>query len=97
MHMPVSHFQMDLVVARPAKGHKVRAVMCATTRDGNNVMDFFHQSQAPFFKAPLTVRVLCCIAVADALPCPAVLLVHVRAAAVFIVLLPRSFLVLRAI
>ena len=56
--VPISHLQMDFVVAGAAKRHEVGAVVCAATRNGQDMMDLFHQGQAAFFQTLLTERML---------------------------------------
>ena len=58
------------------------------------MMDFFHRSQPSFLQTHLTQRVRCGIAVADSFPSPAVLLVAVCMAAVFVVPFPGNSLML---
>ena len=97
MRVPISHLQMDLVMAGSAKGHKVSSVVSAATGYGKNVMDLFHQGHAAFLQTLLTQRVLCGVAVADAFPRTAIGFVDRGTALIFVVLLALSFLMLRAV
>lgn len=54
MRVPISHLQMDFVVAGTAKGHEVSAVVCAATGYREDMMDLFHQSHAAFLQTLLT-------------------------------------------
>jgi len=72
-------------------------MMIAALRNGEDMVYLLHGSQPSFLKAPLTQGMRRSIAVADSLPGPAVLLVRVGTACVFIVLLHGKLLMLLAV
>src|SRR5699024_4336552 len=91
---PVAKLVMQLCVAGLAEGHQIIILMRSALREGDNMMDFFHRSQPSFLQTHLTQGVRCGIAVADSFPSPAVLLVAVCMAAVFVVPFPGNSLML---
>ena len=76
---------MYLRVAGLAQTHEVLSCVSAALRNGQNVVYFLHRSQPTFLETLFTQRMLCRIAVTDALPCSAVLTVDIGTALVFIV------------
>ena len=95
--MPVAHLDVDLVMARTAKGHEVAALMRTAFADRDDVMYLFHECDPAFCQASLTKRMLRCIAIPDPFPGASVLPVHVRRAVIFVVLPVYFFPVLFAV
>lgn len=83
---PVAKVMVDLGVAGLAQTHQVIVPMRPALREGNDVMDFLHRSQPSFLQTHLAQRMRRSIAVTDAFPGSAVLLIYVRTAFVFVVL-----------
>ena len=77
---------MDLVVTRTAKAHEVAPIMRPSTRHGQNVMHLIHRSEDALLVAPLTKGMRLHVAVSDAFPRSAVLLLGVWVTAVLLVL-----------
>ena len=91
---PVAKLVMQLCVAGLTERHQIVIPMRPALREGDNMMDFLHRSQPSFLQTHLTQRVRRSIAVADSFPSPAVLLVAVCRAAVFVVPFPGNSLML---
>ena len=73
-------------MAGTAKAHQIVPCMSAALRDGNDVVYLIHRSQPSFLQTHLSERMRRSIAVTDAFPGSAVLLIYVRTAFVFVVL-----------
>ena len=71
--------------------------MCGATGDMKNMVYLFLKVHTAFIQSLLAQGMLCSVAITDALPCSAIGFVDGGAALIFVVLLPRSFLVLRAV
>lgn len=89
--LPITQLDMNLGVARLAKGHQIAFPVIATFGDGNDMMHFLNGSVPTFLKAPLTQGMRRSIAVADSFPCSAVLLVAVGRPLVTVVIIPHGF------
>ena len=76
---------MDLGVAGLAQTHEVLSCVSAAFGNGQNVVYFLHRGQPTLLEALFTQRMLCGVAVTDALPRSAVLAVDIGTALVFIV------------
>lgn len=84
---------MEFCVAGLAQAHKILPCVRAALTDRDNVMDLLDRREPAFLEAHLTKWMLCDVTVANAFPCPSVLLVYVGGAFVFIVGLPCHFAV----
>lgn len=78
--LPVTKVMVDLGVAGLTKAHKVVPCVSAAFGNGQNVVNFLHRSQPTFLETHLAERMLCRIAVTDALPRSAVLAVDIGTA-----------------
>ena len=81
----VTQLHMSAVMATATQRDKVVSCVSATTTDRNNVMNLFHRYCASFLQTVLTQRVRLGVAVADTLPCSAVLFVYIWASFVPVV------------
>lgn len=75
-----------LRVAGLAQTHEVLSCVSAALGNGQNVVYFLHWCQPTFLETLFTQRMLCDVAVTDALPRSAVFAVDIGAALVFVVL-----------
>lgn len=71
--------------------------MLSSTGDGHDVMHLLHGSEPSFSQTPFADGMALGIAVTDALPCPAILLVVVRGAGVLVILSCYELLVFLAV
>ena len=76
---------MYLRVAGLAQAHEVLSCVSAAFGNGQDVVNLLYQCQPTFLETLFTQRMLCDVAVTDALPRSAVLAVDIGTALVFIV------------
>ena len=82
----VTQLLVGALVARAAQATQVAPGVCASLTDRHDVMHLVHQRDSAFLKAPLTQRVLPCVAVTDTFPGSTVFLVFVRRSDIEVVL-----------
>ena len=94
LFLSVTKVVVYLRVAGLTKAHKVVTCVSAAFGNGQNVVNFLYRGQPAFLKAQLAEGMLCRIAVTDAFPCSAVLLIDIRGAFVSVVAVAFRFCML---
>ena len=94
---PVAALGSDAGVAGFTQRHEIAGVICAAVTERENVMHFFGWRQAVSFLALFAQRVCLDVAVANALPSPAIALVAFGIALKTIVMARRLLLMLSTV